>query len=569
MFDAKQLLANEYFPSELPPCFTTVNLANEYLVATQTAVSFGRDCSIPLTFSGYKTENGRRRFALPNPFHYCRVVDFIVNHESEIKTILRKSRHSLTAPLDKPSSPGEPYAKRTHTVSETKAEIEQLYQNNLYEIRLDISSFFDSIYTHTIPWAIHGVSASKKNRSNALWGNELDMRMRAMNHNQTNGILIGNAISRIVSEIILCVVDEQIQKKFPDLVYCRYVDDYYIFTQDSAQIQAIIAEVRIALAKYQLSFNEAKLRISESPFQYGKVWVDSLRHYIYLSPEAYLSRLIAEYNQVKDISILRYGLRVLESCRFTDKVWSVIQSRLLNLWVSFPSLADRILPILWQNKTQLKKNPLRSAVLSVIDRSLALGLEQELIWAVWLLRVFDIKVSQNNVVRVLKSNNDLAIIIMLDIIAIKDMKKQSAIEKQLRELRTMLEDADKAESRTSQELMWSSHWLLAYEAERMKWLKFPGQPFEYACKNSFFKKLLEKHVKFYDETFSYDAPTTIVRGRYDLVSRAELHAAMNRLLKKIAARMKTIRDKHAEWTKEDEQMMEEYTRMLEDQEYAY
>lgn len=46
-----------------------------------------------------------------------------------------------------------------------------------------------------------------------LLGNQLDKLMRALNYDQTNGILVGNAVSRIISEIILCSVDEQISKK--------------------------------------------------------------------------------------------------------------------------------------------------------------------------------------------------------------------------------------------------------------------------------------------------------------------------------------------------------------------
>lgn len=569
MFNRKMLLENEYFPAELPPCFSTSELAANEQKVIQAAKAFNRDCSIPLTFSGYKSETARRRFALPNPYHYCLAVDFIVDHEADIKSILQKSKYSLTAPIDRPSQKGQPYAKRTSTVSETKSEIEKLYQDNRYEIRLDISSFFDSIYTHTIPWAAHGIEGSKKRKNDkALWGNTLDKCMEAMNYKQTNGILVGNALSRIVSEIILCTVDEQIQKKFPKLICCRFVDDYYIYTQDSAQIQEIIATIRTVLAQYQLSFNENKLQINESPFIYGKPWVDHMRQYIYLSPDMYLSRLVAEYNTRKDISILKYGLKVIASCQFSAKDWPVMQSRLLNLWVRFPSLADRILPILWQNKNILKRDALKSAVYSVINQSLLLGHAQELIWAVWYIRTFDLKISQQYIIRVLNSENDLAIIIMFDIIERLGVKGQKPIEKQRRELRTMLEEIDAPDGGVKGELMWSGHWLLSYEADRLKWLKFPNDPFEYARGNSFFRELLNSHVKFYNETFSYDAPNALVRGRYDLVSRADLNRALLRLKKTILSRLKGSHEE-ADVTPEESLMYDEFIEMLENSENIY
>lgn len=568
MFNQNALLENEFFPAELPPCFSTAEFAAKGDDAIQAAKAFNRDFSIPLIFSGYKSEAARRRFALPNPYHYCLAVDFVVNHEVDIKAILKKSSYSLTAPIDKPLKRSQPYAKRTSTVSETKSEIEKLYQDNRYEIRLDISSFFDSIYTHAIPWAAHGIEISKKRKNDkTLWGNTLDKCIEAMNYKQTNGILVGNAISRIVSEIILCTVDEQIQKKFPRLVCCRFVDDYYIYTKDSSQIQEIIATVRTALAQYQLSFNENKLQINESPFTYGKPWIDHMRQYIYLSPEMYLSRLIAEYNTRKDITIFKYGLKVIASCYFNEKSWPVMQSRLLNLWVRFPSLADRILPILWQNKSIIKKDALKNAVYSVIDQSLLLGHAQELIWAVWYIRTFELKISQPYIIRVLKSENDLAIIIMLDIIEHIGAKNKRDVEKQCHEIRAMLEETDSPYPGKSGELMWSEHWLLSYEADRMKWLNFSGDLFGYARKNQFFKTLLINHVRFYNESFSYDAPNAPVRGRYDLVTRADLNRALLQLKKTILSRLKNSHgEEDTNLTPEENHMYEEFTQMLDDSE---
>lgn len=81
----------------------------------------------------------------------------------------------------------------------------------------------------------------KKNKGQGnLAGNKIDKCMKDMNYKQTNGILVGNAILRIVSEIILCTVDYRIQEKFKNIKCRRFVDDYYIFTKDSYEIQSII-----------------------------------------------------------------------------------------------------------------------------------------------------------------------------------------------------------------------------------------------------------------------------------------------------------------------------------------
>ena len=135
MFNTENLLRNEVFPAELPPCFSTDDLAANATLAIATSNSFGQGYSIPLTYSGYKSESSRRKFALPNPYHYCKAVDFIVKNESQIKAILEKSKYSLTAPIERQPRQKQPYAKRSNTVLDTKREIECLFQENRIVVR--------------------------------------------------------------------------------------------------------------------------------------------------------------------------------------------------------------------------------------------------------------------------------------------------------------------------------------------------------------------------------------------------------------------------------------------------
>ena len=571
MFDLKRLLQYEFFPAELPPCFNSDDLAANAQHAIQATSMLSREYSIPLIYSGYKSETARRKFAVPNPYHYCKAVDCIVQQEPTLKPIFEKSPYSLTAPMDRVPKASQPYAKRSSSIAETKQEIELLYQDNRYEIRLDINSFFDNIYTHTIPWAIHGISVAKKKKNDrTLLGNQLDKHIRSMNYDQTNGILVGNALSRIVSEIILCTIDSQIHEQFPDVSCCRFVDDYYIYTKRSTQVQEIIAFIRGCLSKYELNFNESKLQINESPFLYGKPWIEQVKQYIHLQPDVFLSKLIMEYNTYKDIAIIKYGLTVIAQCRYTVTSWPAMQSRLINLWVRFPSLSDRILPILWKNKTLLKMRGFKAAIYSVIDEALLLNREQELIWATWFIKVFNIQISQDYMIRVLQSSNELAIIIMLDIICSSDAKNKPKIMQQRRSLRDELiaEDIDdKGESNT---LMWTSHWLLAYEATRMKWLNLPNEdPFEFARKNTFFRELLLKSVKFYNPQFIYAEPSPYTKN-YEYATRTELYASLNKLKKLIAERLKREGvDAQAELTEEEEALYEEFVDILEENEFVY
>ena len=570
MFDIERLLQYEVFPAELPPCFTTADLAAHASEAIGLSSLIGRDYSIPLTYNGYKSQSSRRKFAVPNPYHYCKTVDFLARNESEFQTIFEKSAYSLTAPNRRKPKPSQPYARRSSSIADTRREIEMLYQNNRYEIRLDISSFFDSIYTHSLPWAIHGMAKAKQKRTDkSLLGNQLDKLVRAMNYDQTNGILVGNAVSRIVSEILLCTVDNAIQKHFPGIACCHFVDDYYIYTKDSGQIQEIISFVRTEFAKYELGLNENKLQINESPFLYGKPWIDEIKQYIHLQPDIFLSKLIMEYNVHKDVSIIKYGLRIISECHYTEKNWPQMQSRLLNIWVQFPSLSDRILSILWQNKSLLKKNSLKSAICSIIDESVRLNREQELVWAIWFIKVFDVQVSQKIIVQVLKCSNDLAVMIMLDIVFSRDKKNSNGILEQRKRIRAEIDAADVDDSGKNNTVMWTSHWLLAYEANRQKWLNFPDNPMEYARKNSLFKGLLEKGIKFYDPDFSYPEPAKRTKN-YEYATRSELYSAIRKLKKIIAMRIgQSNQEKKITLTKEETMLYEQFINDLEIKEKIY
>lgn len=570
MFNIDNLLRNEVFPAELPPCFNTNDLAANASSVIAAANSFGQVYSVPLTYSGYKSESSRRKFALPNPYHYCKAVDFIVNNRTQIEAILEKSKYSLTAPIARQPKPGQPYAKRSSSVLDTKREIECLYQDNRYEIRLDINAFFDNIYTHCIPWAVHGIAmAKKRRRDNTLIGNQLDSLMRSLNYDQTNGILVGNAVSRIVSEIILCTVDEQISKKFPKISCCRFVDDYYIYTSDSSQIQEIISYIRTCLTQYGLSFNENKIKITESPFLYGNPWVEEIKQYIHLQPDVFLSKLVIEYNKAKDISILKYGLKIIEHHHYTQSNWSAMQSRLINLWVRFPSLSDRIISIFWKSKDLIKVNALKRAIYSVIDESLLLNREQELIWAVWFVKVFNIFISQSYITKVLKSTNELAIIIMLDIVHASGQENASVILQQRRSLHNSLQSEDVDDKGTPNSLMWTSHWLLAYEATKNQWLKLPGTPFEFAKKNQFFNELLTRNVKFYDPGFSYGNPTGSMRSP-EYATRSELYIALQRMKKSILLHWEDSTPKQAELlTPEVEEIFSKFVEALQSDETIY
>jgi hypothetical protein len=142
-------------------------------------------------------------------------------------------------------------------------------------LKFDISRCFDSIYSHTLPWALSNKKIVKDNlgtNSNSF-GGLFDEIMQKMNYNETNGIVIGPEFSRIFAEIILQRIDKNVEEELlsknlffkKDYEICRYVDDFFVFYNDEKVRDIIQNLYKVKLKEYNLFFNESKTEIYCKP----------------------------------------------------------------------------------------------------------------------------------------------------------------------------------------------------------------------------------------------------------------------------------------------------------------
>jgi len=152
-----------------------------------------------------------------------------------------------------------------------------------YMFKFDISKCFDSIYTHSISWALLNnemvkdqISKDKKNKS---FSDAFDKFIRSANYGETNGIVIGPEFSRIFTELILQQIDKTVlinlKESDPPLYHkrdfevFRYVDDYFVFYNNEADKDKILKEFRIELKNYKLYINDEKTSNFEKPIITG------------------------------------------------------------------------------------------------------------------------------------------------------------------------------------------------------------------------------------------------------------------------------------------------------------
>ena len=140
---------------------------------------------------------------------------------------------------------------------------------------LDISRCFDSIYTHSITWALKTKTHSKKTTSSkTTFGNIFDTLMQSSNFNETNGIIIGPETSRIFAEIIFQQIDCNIENDAKKAGYIygvhyelkRYVDDMFIFGLSDKINEDLYQIIENRFHEYKLFLNKNKTKKTKHPF---------------------------------------------------------------------------------------------------------------------------------------------------------------------------------------------------------------------------------------------------------------------------------------------------------------
>lgn len=147
-------------------------------------------------------------------------------------------------------------------------------------LKIDVTKCFDSIYTHTLPWALLNKSIVKTNiePSLATFGGEFDRLMQDLNANETNGIIIGPEFSRIFAELILQQIDINIYERLKtndlsgkklihkiDYEIFRYVDDYFVFYNNEIDIERIKENFKLALKEFKMYLNNEKSILYSKP----------------------------------------------------------------------------------------------------------------------------------------------------------------------------------------------------------------------------------------------------------------------------------------------------------------
>lgn len=245
-------------------------------------------------------------------------------------------------------------------------EFQRLEQRYNYLMEFDISKCFYHIYTHSITWAVKDKESAKLNSSNNIitFENTFDKLMQHSNYNETNGIVVGPEISRIFAEIILQQVDLNVLEKLSnkniglkfgvDYDVRRYVDDYFVFSNDSATLEMVKRTFQKELQFYKLYLNPQKDDIKVSPFisdiAVGKLEV---KEYLIEFYDSFFEENMIEEKAVKQIKQINKPYVVSQS--FIKKFQSIVKRNNL----TYDSLSKDVVRFFKSKIVDLLKNDVK------------------------------------------------------------------------------------------------------------------------------------------------------------------------------------------------------------------
>lgn len=218
---------------------------------------------------------GIRPLTIMHPLVYIDLVTDITKKENWQKICKRFEDFQKNSKIRCISLPSESKTSRSDVAEGIlnwweKLEQEQIYQslNFKYCMLTDITECYNSIYTHTIPWALHNKSLAKENpTSKSLIGNKIDRKLSNAQNGQTNGIPQGNTLMDFIAEIVLGYSDMLLtekldNEKITEYQIIRYRDDYRIFANSRGTIKEILKYLTQILNELNLRVNSSKTFLS-------------------------------------------------------------------------------------------------------------------------------------------------------------------------------------------------------------------------------------------------------------------------------------------------------------------
>nr|WP_194862950.1 RNA-directed DNA polymerase [Myxococcus sp. AB036A] len=487
------LLAKGYFPKELPPCFSAESFAS-WAKPRRIVPSSGEQSYRSVTHSLARAGGVRRTLSVPHPEPYLRLCKEIGSGWKEIGALLDRSDLSQSSPV-LGNEQGRAFLPKLPLGDLSAVRIKHR-RHARYVLVGDVAEFYRSVYTHSVPWALHSKEVGKQRRRDlTLLGNRLDNAIMAGQDGQTNGIPVGPDASLVIGELLLSAVDVELRARLgADARGFRYYDDYEFSFARRGEAEAALQHFQEVLADYSLHLNPLKTRVVELPQRLESSWLTEFRDFRFAPKTHYsLQRIIRFFDRAfelhaehRDSYVLPYAISRVAGADWRGTAhWPTVQDLLMQAVTVEMSAAQQFVTVLIEAKQreyELDNQAIQRTLNYVITESAPSGYASETTWALWGLLSLRLKID-GEAARALERSQDVFVALLA-----LDANHQGLVDGGL--------EVSAWESVLAADELHGERWLLAYEAPRRGWLGGRG-PHQHIKENQFFHALNSAGVSFY------------------------------------------------------------------------
>lgn len=494
-----RLIGHGYFPSELPPPFTSAEYAKH-------AVDFagkwdGKEIrkfwTRPESYGVARYGHARRMLSIVNPINQLHVSDLISRNWVPIRTVLKRSKISEFDPRIVLRSEGRAVTGVNFDgVSRRRAEILGSYGRY---VKTDVARFYPSIYTHAIPWAIQGKewvkSNQKTNDFQKSFGNLLDKAIAAGQQGQTIGIPIGPDTSRIVSELIASEIERLAAAQIPDLEHraVRFVDDMLLGLKETETPSAVLSALSLALYEFELELNAEKTVTHGTGNPHAPEWIHYIRTFeLPVRTSRQRDDLDSFFEQAFYLADANPRENVLLFAAKRAASFNVHETNLAHLvrWLMYSARRSAsCLSFVAEHLSAMKatdfmpKGEVEAYILQQIPLKVEAVHTDELAWLLFWAREIDLNIPLRIIEKVSSLRSSIVAMLTLDLL------QRGLIDKSL--------EISAWKAAATAEGLKSEMWLLAYEATRKGWWP-TKQSAAFVTSHPFFGDVWSKGVEFYD-----------------------------------------------------------------------
>lgn len=526
-----------YFAPELPPCFSSRGFGAKaasllkqirQLPRIRGRPAYQRFVSEKATFYYPRFNNTDRLHSVVNPISHLFTSALIAKHYRALQAIEKQSSYSLSESI---FDWGGPRALRRPVFPRRDEFTSQLSPRFEYTATTDVRAFYHSVYTGSIPWAIHGKTTNTKSRP-GLFGNQLSLLVRNAQGGQTTGLPVGPDTSRILAEVVASTIDRMIDNslKMKKGDAARFVDDFTFGCNSIEEGHRIIAEVRRAAAEFELDIGKEKTSIDPTNHLAYVGWQDFMKSHL-PSKDPDKAAFERFFYVVHDMSKRHANLNIekfaMLSCRtaFTQSDdWGFLQDHIVSSYRRNTTLVDTLVEtfLLRQDtRGDLNMPALTDFLASRLPLLSAHQRTGEILWLLYLACSLGIEVKADALAMCLRMPNPMIAIL------VTHAEAQDLIDGQI--------DTSYWQSYANAAGLRSNMFLYAYEAAKNEW----ADP-SYCQEDPFYRLVLNESLSFFDIAAGR-------KGLSEVLTERERENRLSRLILSRTARSEFTADSDEEF----------------------